>query len=961
MIIYNYIIFLGLLTQICSQPQEQFDRYKKPYISAIYIGTGIKTLVNPSSTITPHRAFMTSTSTELTISLEDTVLINSDDNENNITMEFSFTDFEMEDLFEDITYIKKVDLSNFNIKPSSIKNMFSGCRNLEEIIFGDFDTSRITSMAGLFKETKVTSLDLSSFNTYNVEDMSYMFDDCKNLKYLNLENFDYSKVTNALKMLNDCQNSLVYLNIFSYKDGDTFDSDFLDSANKDLIFCINKEIAPILSSSLLNNNYVINCSFILIEEKSSTSTDNLLPSEFKSTYPNFNIKTTEIDNKENIIHTTQKEIIEIKKTSSIEDCSAEDLFSNKCGNGNQTLSVESKDNLINNIINDIINGNLENILDSLINGEEDDLIIKEDDVIFQLTTTENQNENEYNNISSINLGNCETILRNTYSIPENLSLIILKVDYFIEEFNIPIIGYEVFHPLTKIRLNLSLCDNTTVTYNIPVDIDEEDLDKYNTSSDYYNDECSVYTTDDGTDIIISDRKQEYNDNNMFLCESNCNYTNYNSTTKKSVCNCEVNSKIYSISEIISNKDSISQNFDVNSTSSSGSNLSLMKCVDTLFSKYGILKNLEFYILIIMAFLYTGSGIFFYRMGYPLLENDIREILDNKYENNSKKRKITKKFKTPKIKKKSNGSKGVVPDVNENVSNPKKKKRNLTAIKHQNLNNPKNTINAENYNKSVSKIKVMNNNENNNENNKIDIIDNPANTNDQPNIKDLTIYELNNLSYQDALLVDRRKMLQYYFSLIRTKHPLFFSFVPINDYNSLIIKIDLFILNFAICSAINALFFTQSTIHKIYKDKGKYDFGFFISKIIASFFISHFIILAIKYFILTERNIVNIKKKPNYDEAYDEADNTKRCLIIKCIIFYAVGLAFLILFWYYLSSFCAVYQNTQIFLIINTFISLGISFLYPFIFNFIPAFLRKVSLSKSNYECIYKTSKIIQIL
>ena len=107
--------------------------------------------------------------------------------------------------------------------------------------------------------------------------------------------------------------------------------------------------------------------------------------------------------------------------------------------------------------------------------------------------------------------------------------------------------------------------------------------------------------------------------------------------------------------------------------------------------------------------------------------------------------------------------------------------------------------------------------------------------------------------------------------------------------------------------------------------------------------------------------MNIKKKPNYDEAYDEADNTKRCLIIKCIIFYAVGLAFLILFWYYLSSFCAVYQNTQIFLIINTFISLGISFLYPFIFNFIPAFLRKVSLSKSNYECIYKTSKIIQIL
>ena len=242
---------------------------------------------------------MTSTKTELEINFQDTVLINSDDNENNITLEFSFTDFEIDILFKEITYIKKVDLSNFDIKPSSIKYMFSGCENLEEIIFGDFDTSRITSMVELFAETKVTSLDLSRFNTKNVEDMSYMFDDCKNLKYLNLENFDYSKVTNALKMLNDCEDSF---------------------------FCINKEIAPLLSSSLINNNYAINCSFFSTEEKYSSFIDDLSILEIKSTYPNTNIQTTEIDNNENIIHTTQEEIIENKRTSSIEDCSAVELF-----------------------------------------------------------------------------------------------------------------------------------------------------------------------------------------------------------------------------------------------------------------------------------------------------------------------------------------------------------------------------------------------------------------------------------------------------------------------------------------------------------------------------------------------------------------------------------------------------------------------------------------------------------
>ena len=203
-------------------------------------------------------------------------------------------------------------------------------------------------------------------------------------------------------------------------------------------------------------------------------------------------------------------------------------------------------------------------------------------------------------------------------------------------------------------------------YNIPVNIDEDDLDKYNTSSDYYNDDCSVYTTEDNTDIIILDRKKEFNENNMSLCENNCNYTSYNSTTKKSVCMCAVKSKIFSISDIEDNKESLSQNFNITDSSTSSSNLKLMTCIDTLFSKYGLLKNLEFYILIIMSILYVISGILYYRIGSYLIENDIKEILDQKYESDAKiKRK--KKSKSKSSKKNTNVSK---VKVSENlVSNP----------------------------------------------------------------------------------------------------------------------------------------------------------------------------------------------------------------------------------------------------------------------------------------------------
>ena len=157
------------------------------------------------------------------------------------------------------------------------------------------------------------------------------------------------------------------------------------------------------------------------------------------------------------------------------------------------------------------------------------------------------------------LGNCETILKNIYKKPHNLPLIILKVDYIMQEFKFPVIGYEVFSPLNKTKLNLDYCNNETVNYNIPIVINEKDLDKYNTSSDYYNDECNVFTTDEGTDIIILDRKKEFNEKNLSLCENGCNYTNYNLSSKKSVCMCEVKSKIYSVSEIMDNKDSLCKN------------------------------------------------------------------------------------------------------------------------------------------------------------------------------------------------------------------------------------------------------------------------------------------------------------------------------------------------------------------------------------------------------------------
>ena len=60
---------------------------------------------------------------------------------------------------------------------TSLDSCFYGCEKLTRLEFPpDFDTSNVTDMSSMFRRCKrLSTLDLSSFNTYNVRDMNHMF------------------------------------------------------------------------------------------------------------------------------------------------------------------------------------------------------------------------------------------------------------------------------------------------------------------------------------------------------------------------------------------------------------------------------------------------------------------------------------------------------------------------------------------------------------------------------------------------------------------------------------------------------------------------------------------------------------------------------------------------------------------------------------------------------------------
>jgi len=180
---------------------------------------------------------------------------------------------------------------------------------------------------------------------------------------------------------------------------------------------------------------------------------------------------------------------------------------------------------------------------------------------------------------------------------------------------------------------------------------------------------------------------------------------------------------------------------------------------------------------------------------------------------------------------------------------------------------------------------------------------------------------------------------------------------------LTIKISLFLLAFALYFSINGFFFTDQTMHNIYINNGTFPFIYQITLILYSSIITAFINSLLKYLSLSENTIIKLKKENNIDLVIQSAKKQEKVLMIKFFFFYIFSFILMSFFWYFISSFCAVYKNTQIILIKDTFMSFALSMLYPLGLNLLPGFFRMPALrsSKRDKKCLYKFSNIVALI
>ena len=670
-------------------------------------------------------------------------------------------------------------------------------------------------------------------------------------------------------------------------------------------------------------------------------------------------------------------------------------------NDNIKNQMKIKDNNIINIQNELLVGSLSPLISEVITKNKSDLLIIQKDIIYQITTFENQNQNKNNNLtmrqleikkektllkvpSTIKFKECENTLKQYYKINDNDSLVIFKIDYYEVGLLFPIIEYEIYNYKKNEKLNLSICNDSIIDLEYGVNINEKNLFKHNQSSDYYNDICYIYTTEKGTDVTLKDRKNEFRTKNLSLCEKQCEFTDYKYDAKRALCECKIKMDLHLVSEIIENKDQLINIFlDIKNLV----NLESIKCSYLLFSKEGLKYNISSYIILLIILTNIILLVFYLLKGKYYISQDIDKIIsineniemtsnniilkpnkididDAKKKNNKNKRESIisiKKSKKKKIKKKKILNKNNPPKSkgkNEEKSGKNENKLNIIQtcgedvvsgksdrkIEIKNIDNSRNNMNKENINISSLNKELIN----------TKIINN--------NINYYNDYELNSLIYEEALKLDKRNFFQYYFSLLKRKNLLLFSFYPNNDHNLSIIKISFFLFSFSLNYAVNALFFNDKTMHRIYMDEGIYNFIFQISQIIYSLLISNVIIIIIKFFSLSEKDILKTKKiKEKEKNRRDEKIiKTIKDIMIKYGLFFTFDFILLIFFWIYLGSFSAVYRNTQSHLIKDSFC---LSLVYPFLLCLLPAIFRISALNaeKKNKEFIYKIGTIIELI
>ena len=198
----------------------------------------------------------------------------------------------------------------------------------------------------------------------------------------------------------------------------------------------------------------------------------------------------------------------------------------------------------------------------------------------------------------------------------------------------------------------------------------------------------------------------------------------------------------------------------------------------------------------------------------------------------------------------------------------------------------------------------------------------------------------------------------YWSFLKREHSIIFTFISTDDHNITFVKYSRFFFLLCIDMAMNAFFFADETMHKMFLDYGKYNFIQQVPQIIYSTTVSQLIEIFLCYLSLSDKHYYQIK---NFKiKSKNQIMGIIKCIQIKIVFFFVFSTLMFIFYWYLITCFCSVYQSTQIAFMKDSLLSFALGISIPFVIYLIPSLLRKYSLRTNKYNLVfvYKLSNVI---
>ena len=934
----------------------------------------------------------------------------------------------MSNTFRNCHSLISINISNFiTSNVQLMDSMFYNCTILSSLNLINFDTRKVQSMVSMFENCKtISNLNISNFYPSNCNDYSKMFAGCRDLRYVDFYNYyeNASTIyTNIIQYITD----RVTLCIHVDKEARIYKS-YPNNLDESCLKYIETENAQTeyITENIVQTDYISESSHIenevlakssaIIENEVSTKSSVIIENEVStklSSINNENEDTTKsslestISQKENILEPSSQQTNEDSIDSKIIDTSTShnQLFSSEIIQSKNIISSISNSEIYtsnqfnpliynysstndtflflgynNSLIYDIIT---ESLLQNYDGNNAKKIYIKGDNnQIFIITTDNNEKEiingriqNE-KNFSMIDLGECKDLLKEKYypNSNEDISFIILKHENITNIAGEKSVQYEIFDPITKEKLNLSICQNSNVNIYFDSKLSEttqkliQDLEKlgynvFNLNDPFYQDFCTKYTTEDGTDMTLADRKKYIYEKimNEVQCQQNCEFSSYNPDNRYLECSCKVEPNINTVDYKKFSIKKLHQTFyDVLKYS----NYKVIMCYNLVFNTDIFNYNKGFWIIFILFILYlTQLCIYLFKKISPLELNIARYHFKRKKPTNEKnvKSDLEKNIDIFDVK---------ISESSLTPQYPPKKMKNIqsTKIISRNRISDKNILEVKTKESQNDKTplssakKKLSNIAKYSSKTFLDTqLENKYNSDNEKNMElkrgKLDDYELNNLQFEEALILDNRNILQIFWSILKREHLILFTFFIHNDYNLYYLKFARLFFLMATEMAMNVFFFSDETMNKLYLSYGKYDFVQQIPQILYSKVLSNLIEVFLCYLSLTDNPYYKIKSLTKKDKI--EIFDVIRCTKKKIIIFFIFTFLVFLFYLYLVTAFCAVYENTQIIFIKDFLSSYVLGIVQPLIIYSIPSLLRTISL-KCKCKFIYKLSDSVPI-